>query len=90
MVSPMYDANLMSAPQQPTHFLIRDISTGAMISPAMIPVDNYSLAFNIAESIAGQHNNATVLVEFIKQVNASTNLILYGAPVTVSSGSYAG
>lgn len=86
--SPFFDPNVTQVPQDPTHFLVRDINSGVMITADLIPIDSYGAAFNIIESLAGAHNNATVLVEFVNVVSSTERLVLYGAPVNTVSGTY--
>ena len=86
--SPPYDPTVVSIPQQPTHFVLRDINTGNMIISAPIPIASYSQAFSIIGDTTGNYLNATVMVEFLNVINTTTTNILYGVPVNVSAGTY--
>lgn len=88
--NPPYDPLGSEVPEIPTHFVVRDLASGAMITPSIIPIASYGSAFNMTESTSGYYNNATVIVEFVKVVNSTTTKILYGVPVDVSAGTYLG
>ena len=88
--NPPYDPLGSEVPEEPTHFVVRDITTGAMLTAGVISVAAYASAFNMTESTAGYYNSNTVIVEFVKVVNSTTTKILYGVPVEVSSGTYVG
>jgi len=84
--NPPFDINQETSAPQPTHFLLRDPTSGAMIVPAMIPIANYASAFNVIGS-AGSYVKGTVIVEFVQQVGNS-NLILWGSPCDVYAGTF--
>jgi hypothetical protein len=85
--SPPYDPSVSEIPQAPTHFVIRDVSTGIMLTPGMIPVGSYAQAFNLSVT-TNTYVGAVLMVEFINKINATTSKVLYGVPVNVSAGSY--
>lgn len=86
--APPYDPSVMDIPQQPTHFIVRDILTGAMITPSQIPIASYGQAFNLTTDTNGVYVGATVMIEFINRINASKYNVLYGCPVDVTAGTY--
>jgi len=83
---PVYDSSNTSSPPVPTHFCIRDIVTGNMLTNDTIPIANYQQAFNFVNNTSYLNNN--VLIEFIQQINTTTNNTLYGAPIDVYSNTY--
>jgi len=86
---PAYVPQTESGPLDPTHFVLRDATSGAMLVAAQIPIDDYGVAFNIlGGGLANRLVGTTVVVEFIRQQGLSTNLILYGVPVDVRDGTY--
>lgn len=87
--SPPYDPTSENAPPTPTHFLIRDAFTGAMLTSAVLPLSNYTQAFNLLGGSTGDFIGVTVIFEFIQQVSGVNN-ILYGVPVDVTTGTYIG
>lgn len=86
--SPPYDPSISQIPQEPTHFVIRDIVSGAMMVSALIPVDDYVQAFSIINDTIGGYVGKTVMVEFLNVVSSSVRNVLFGVPVDVSSGTY--
>jgi hypothetical protein len=86
--SPPYDGSVEAIPQTPTHFILRNVTTGASLVAAPIPLTGYSLPFNIVGDAVGQYNNTVVIVEFINVISSSQRRILYGAPVNVAAGTY--
>ena len=86
--NPPYDPVSASIPQQPTHFVVRDLTTGLILTSSRIPVASYANVFNMTENIRGTHNNSSVIFEFINQINSTTSNVLYGVIVEVSSGTY--
>lgn len=89
--NPPYLANTEPSAPTPTHFLVRDAGSGAMITAGQIPIDDYPAAFSIiGAGSANRYVGSTVVVEFVKQIDATTNLILYGVPVDVYAGNYLG
>lgn len=87
--NPLFDITVETSPPQPTHFLIRDPNSSAMLVPAMLPISTYTTAFNTVGNVGANYLGKTVIVEFIQQVG-STNLILLGVPVEVYTGTYSG
>jgi hypothetical protein len=88
--APPYDPSLTLLPPQPTHFVVRDIVSGVMLTPGMIPVSEYSKAFTITDDTVGHYVGLSVMVEFVNVVNSAQSNILFGVPVNVSTGSYLG
>lgn len=86
--APPYDPTVAQIPQQPTHFLLRDIVTGAMIVTAPIPIANYTAPFNILGDAGGQYVGSAVVVEFLNIINTNTRNVLFGVPVDVTAGTY--
>ncbi len=89
--TPPYRTGTEEGALNPTHFVMRDIS-GAMVIADFIPVEDYHVAFNVLNSPTNRFVGQTVVVEFIRIVNGSTNLLLFGVPVecSVSAGGYTG
>lgn len=86
--NPMYLVGIENGPVTPTHFTMRDIFTGAMVTTIPIPVEDYSAAFNITGEEKDRYSGKTVIIEFQKVVGGDQTLILYGVPVDVYSGNY--
>lgn len=88
--SPPYDPTVSQIPQQPTHFTIRNLLTGAMVIASPIPLASYAQAFTIIGDITGQYVGASLGVEFLNVVNSNTTNVLFGVPVDVIAGTYVG
>jgi hypothetical protein len=90
--TPPYLANTETGPLVPTHFSLRDVENGIMLTPTPVPLEDYNAAFNITGTPAGRLVDKTVIVEFLRELNSTTTLILFGAPVDVylSTGGYVG
>jgi hypothetical protein len=86
--TPPYDPEVSLLPQVPTHFVVRDVLTGAQLVSAPIPVTNYKDAFNIIGDTTGNYKDAVVIVEFLNIVNASVKNVLYGCPTNVKVGTF--
>lgn len=86
--NPPYDATTESKAPTPTHFIIRDPISGAMLTALPIPIDNYAAAFSLVT--ANTYTGGTLVVEFVQQMNEGYNLILFGSPVDVYAGTYNG
>jgi len=72
----------------PTHFTIRELSSGRIILADAIPVDQYGQLFSlITDSTPDQFNNSDVVVEFLIQQGTGYKII-YGVPVEVRPGTY--
>lgn len=76
-----YDAENEAGPPEPTHFTIRDVNTGAMVISAPIPIDDYATAWTVTGVNKDRFVDSLFLVEFIHEVDISTQLVLYGAGV---------
>jgi hypothetical protein len=87
---PPYDPTVSQMPQEPTHFVVRDISTGIMITPAKIPVAQYAQAFSAINDVVGMYVGMSVMVEFLNVVNSNQTNVLFACPVDVTSGTYIG
>ena len=90
--TPTYDPALEAGPPAPTHFLLRDIRSGAMLNSNIIPVKDYASEINITGLPVGRFVNSTILIEFIHYIDATNQLICHGSPVDVhkSKTGYAG
>lgn len=81
-----YDTATETAPPVPTHFQLRDPSSGVAITTAPIPVTSYNTPFNIT-AVGAQSRytgpGANVIVEFLYYVNNTTMLTLYGTACDV-------
>lgn len=88
--SPPYDPSVSLIPQEPTHFVIRDILTGNMVITSPIAIENYAQAFTIINDVTGQYVGSLLVVEFLNIVNSSTTNVLFGVPVDVVAGTYVG
>lgn len=86
--NPPYDSiNEVSAPT-PTHFQVKDPSTGIAVTTAPIPMTQYQAEFAItANGNANRYAQpgSNLVVEFLLQLNNNTTLFLYGVPVDVIS-----
>lgn len=88
--NPPYDPSTETTAPAPTHFLVRDAFSGAMIIPEIQEVSDYGIAFSLNNGSSGNYVGSTLVVEFLQQVSSSENLILYGVPVDVYTGTYQG
>lgn len=84
--NPPYDVATETQPVAPTHFQLRDPASGFAITSAPIPLASFNSPFSITGT--GLQNRytgtgATVIVEFLAQINSNTTLILYGSAVDV-------
>ena len=78
-----YDAEAEEGPPVPTHFVIRDISSSAMVVATPIPIEEYDSAWAVTGTPKDRFAGATVVVEFLYEVSEAEMLILIGAPVDV-------
>lgn len=85
--SPPFDINVETSAPQPTHFLLRDPTSGVMLVPAVLPIASYATAFNLIGNAGGNYVGNTVILEFIQQIGGQ-NLILFGVPCDVYTGFY--
>lgn len=88
MATPPYDPSIAEIPQEPTHFIIRDIISSQMLISSPIPIDSYAEAFVILNDTTGQYVGTTLIMEFINRVSSSVSRTLFGVPVDVITGSY--
>lgn len=91
--TPPFDTNNETQPPTPTHFQLRDPSSGVLLTSTPIPLTSYNMAFSIVG--AGLQNRyigtgKNVVVEFISIVSQGTTLILYGVPCDTYTGVYNG
>jgi len=85
--TPPFDPAVSSTPQAPTHFVVRDLTSGAQIISAPIAIADYSLPFNINGDTTGNYKSAVVIVEF-QHIDGNSKSILWGSPVNVTTGTY--
>lgn len=88
--TPPYDTSELIAPVTPTHFIVRDSLTGASVTAIPMSLETYGTAFNVTGAPINRFLGQTVIVEFLKYVDESTYLTLFGVPVDVKSGVYQG
>ena len=81
---PFFDTRIETEAPTPTHFNIRDTTTGQQLIAHPIEVAEYGTAWSTI-STAPNLNGSTVLVEFLQYID-STYIILYGVPVDVRLG----
>ena len=81
---PFFDTRTETEAPIPTHFNIRDTSTGQQLIANPIEVEEYGTIWSII-STSPSLNGATVLVEFLQLIDNTYN-ILYGVPVDVRLG----
>lgn len=86
--TPPYDPSVSELPQEPTHFVIRNIISGQMIISAPISVTSFNQAFNIINDTTGQYVGSTVIIEFINRISNNVSRVLFGVPVDVVIGNY--
>lgn len=87
--SPLYNTVSETQPITPDRFIIRDINTGAVVTNNPIPIAQYAEAFNLfGTAVNGGLVGTTCVIEFLKEINTDTYLILYGSPVMVFNGVY--
>ena len=88
--TPPYDTTTETAPPTPTHFQLRDPSSGVLLTSIPIAVSAYTTAVSIVGAgtpyrYTGFGSN--VLVEFLV-ITGGTALVIYGVPVDVAIGVY--
>jgi hypothetical protein len=88
--SPPYDPSLTLLPPQPTHFVIRDLLSGQMLEPALIPVDQYDKAFTIIGDTTGNYVGSVLIMEFVAVISGTKTNVLFGVTVDVTTGTYLG
>lgn len=88
--APPYDPAVSELPQQPTHFVIRDVLSGAIVTPGLIPIASYAQAFNLTATPKNLYVGAVLMVEFINQINSNQRNVLFACPVDVTAGTYVG
>ena len=81
---PFFDTRTETQAPTPTHFVIRDTTTGQQLIAHPIEVEEYGTAWSTVAT-APNLNGAVVLVEFLLEVN-NNFMILYGVPVDVRIG----
>ena len=84
---PFYDTRTETEPPTPTHFTVREATSGAQIISNPIDLDNYGAAFNRISSVTSTYIDQVVIVEFLQLVK-NDYVILYGVPVDVREGTY--
>jgi hypothetical protein len=82
--TPPYAADAEEAPPVPTHFVLRDLNSGAMVVADRIALADYAAAFSVTGVPKNRYVDTTVVVEFLHEVDESTVLICYGVPVDCS------
>lgn len=85
--SPFYDTRLESVAPTPTHFLMRDSSTGQQLIANPISIEEYGKQFFKIGDQTTTYVDGTVIIEFIQEVQG-TYQILFGVPVDVRSGTF--
>ena len=83
---PFFDTRTETEAPEPTHFTIRDTTTGQQLIANPISVNEYGTAWSTI-STAPNLNGSTVLVEFLQYID-NTYIILYGVPVDVRLGTF--
>jgi len=81
---PFFDTRTETEAPTPTHFVIRDTSSGQQVIAHPIEVSEYGTAWSTTSTVPNL-NGAVVLVEFLLNID-STFMILYGVPVDVRIG----
>lgn len=85
LADPLYNTVAELGPPTPTHFTLRDASSGRMMISSIIPIENYFKAMTLLTGLSLK-DRQVVIVEFLKEVESGNPLILYGVPVDVSEG----
>ena len=80
---PLYDTNKYLEPPTPSHFLIREINTGASIITEPIEVDQYNDPWSIIDSNPANLVNRNTILEFLLKDNDDNYYPIYGVPVDV-------
>jgi len=91
--NPPYNTTTETQAPVPTHFQLRDPSSGVLLTSTPMLVSTFNAAMTIvgaglANRYAGTGSN--ILVEFLTVLSLSSTLILYGVPCDVYSGTYSG
>lgn len=90
--TPVYDTSNETHAPIPTHFQLRDPTSGVLLTSTPIPIVSYNTAFSIiGAGLANRYigTGKNVIVEFV-QVVGPTTLILQGVPVDTYTGTYSG
>ena len=88
MLNAPYDPTVAQIPQQPTHFVVRNLVSGVLLVAAPIPITSYNVAFNILETTPGSYGTSTVVFEFLNVVSGAQTNTLIGGPVDCYAGTY--
>ena len=83
---PFFDTRTETEAPVPTHFVVRDTTTGQQVIAHPIAVEEYGTAWSTISTVPNL-NGATVLVEFLQLID-NTYIILYGVPVDVRLGTF--
>ena len=91
--NPPYDTTTETQAPSPTHFQLRDPSSGVLLTAAPIAISAYETAVSIMG--AGLPNRyaqsgSNLLVEFLEVLSPSNTLILYGIACDTYTGTYNG
>lgn len=84
--TPPYLSNIgaETAPVEPSHFVVRDVVNGTALVADPIDINQYGSNWSLLNTtIPNRLVGGTVVVDFIKKINATDTLILYGVPVDV-------
>lgn len=80
---PLFDNNVELNAPEPTHFTVRNPLTQNTVTPAPIPINEYSQAWSsMASGLPEQHVDNVMLIEFLVQVEDEYHII-WGSPVDV-------
>jgi hypothetical protein len=91
--NPPYDTTTETQAPTPTHFWLRDPSSGVLLSSAALPVTSFNAAMSIiGAGLANRYAGvgSVILVEFLVQVTPGNYLLLFGVPCDVYPGVYSG
>lgn len=88
--NPPYDSDVDIQAITPTHFVIRDPVKGVLITPDAVAIEDYAAAMSLVISADPTgYVGGTLMIEFIKRVANTNDVIIYGVPVDVYAGTYA-
>lgn len=79
-----FDPETETAAPNPTHFIFRDMTSGAAVVANAIAMEDYDTDIRVTgASNLDRYNGTTLIVEFVHRPNSGNDQILIGVPVDV-------
>ncbi len=80
---PLFDTSWQVEPIEPTHFTIRDASTGMLVLASPIEMVNYAQAWSVLGPLSNVLVGTNCIIEFLAELQSGAMATLYGAPIDV-------